>query len=286
MVHLRKSVSGEVRTGSISSVDSQSSLSDCKGAKDKIRYAYLKSYCYPLAIATVTMMLLIGGIFSFVKTSDYDEQASKATKLNISRLGTSKSLIIPDCKETPWKPNEDLVGTCPGTLKQVSGYKDAVECAKACCDNQDCVAWQFRADVGCKQGPDIRIGMEKDGTPAWCDDKPPNQWQGQFLIANKKANPQQQTEERVAACDTKTWNPSEQKGQCFGLGDVRSPEASVSAQACMEACCADVKCGAWQWQKDLGCFYGKGMHGCIKADNPVVFQPFVGRRKFQNSRTY
>jgi hypothetical protein len=59
-----------------------------------------------------------------------------------------------------------------------------------------------------------------------------------------------------------------------------------SAQDCMTACCGDESCGAWQFQPDLGCFYSNTMFSCQKSDDPVVFEPFVGRRKFRKERTY
>ncbi len=200
-------------------------------------------------------------------------------------LRLKKIVIIPECHSSPWKPDEDLVGTCPGDLKPYAQVDTAIACAEACCASNDCVTWQFRRDVGCKHGPDVRIGMEKDGPNAYCSAHPPLRWQGQFVLSRKNGNIAND-DRRVTACSTDTWDPHEQQGQCFGLGDVRSKEASKSAKDCMEACCADESCGAWQWQEDLGCFYGKRMFSCTKSDDPVVFEPFVGRRKLQPSRTY
>mmetsp|Transcript_13977 Transcript_13977/g.21804 ORF Transcript_13977/g.21804 Transcript_13977/m.21804 type:complete len:192 (-) Transcript_13977:2808-3383(-) len=173
----------------------------------------------------------------------------------------------------------------------------AVECSKACCSDPACISWQYRRDVGCLIGPDIRLGMEKDGPAGYCSDHPPYRWQGQFLVTRQKGKIHEN--KRDHACSIQTWNPNEQPGQCFGLGDVRTlPQPSNDtitttrtngAQYCMEACCAEQnfeKCGAWQYHEELGCFYGKRMYGCRKADNPHVFEPFVGRRKLQVDRTY
>jgi len=54
----------------------------------------------------------------------------------------------------------------------------------------------------------------------------------------------------------------------------------------MKACCASEKCHAWQWNKELGCFYSGGMHGCQENLDPITFEPFVGRRKYLAARKY
>ncbi len=195
---------------------------------------------------------------------------------------------IPPCEKSPWKQNEDLRGKCPGDLKPFPSATTISECASTCCQNDDCVSWQFRSDTGCLQGKDIRLGMEKDGVAAWCSDHPPQRWQGQYLIPHKSITQNAgMTKEEIRSngCNEQTWDPNQQIGQCFGLGDVK-PKASGSAVECMKACCDD-ECGAWQYNKLLGCFYSKGMHGCQGDDgNPVKFEPFVGRRKFMEGRTY
>ena len=198
---------------------------------------------------------------------------------------------IPSCDKSPWKENEDLRGKCPGDLKPFPTATTISECATTCCQNDDCISWQFRSDTGCLQGKDVRLGMEKDGVAAWCSDHPPQRWQGQYLFPHKSVKRDAQdtrTKEEIRndGCNEQKWNPNEQIGQCFGLGDVK-PNASGSALECMKACCADEKCGAWQYNKLLGCFYSKGMHGCQGDDgDPVKFEPFVGRRKFRKERTY
>mmetsp|Transcript_6336 Transcript_6336/g.10504 ORF Transcript_6336/g.10504 Transcript_6336/m.10504 type:complete len:301 (+) Transcript_6336:88-990(+) len=217
--------------------------------------------------------------------------ASPTQTISTSTLKTSKrSDKIPECVSSPWKTDEDLVGPCPGELKPHEAAKDIISCADACCAKAECVSWQFRQDTGCLHGPDVRLGLEQDGPPAWCHDAPPARWQGQFLkVVDEDDNSKILKDQRAEACNVKTWKPHEEEGQCFGLGALRPEEASASAQACMEACCNDKEeppCAAWQWDNHLGCFYGPIMYGCTKTEDPVVFEPFVGRRKNQPSRTY
>lgn len=180
---------------------------------------------------------------------------------------------IPECVSSPWKPDENLLGTCPTDLKPVADIDNAVDCAKDCCTREKCITWQFRLDKGCLQGGDVRIGMEKDGVKAYCSDHPPYRWQGQFV------------KDHDVHCNTKSYDPDEQQGQCFGLGDAKKGNFA-SAQDCMQACCSADDCKAWQFHSSLGCFYHKRMFSCQQSDDPVVFQPFVGRRKLQASRTY
>ena len=206
--------------------------------------------------------------------------------------------IIPSCSGNPWKPNEDLVGSCPGgALKphalgengqQADQQADQAslirQCAEDCCKSESCITWQYRRDIGCLHGGDVRLGQEKDGVSAWCSDHPPQRWQGQYVL-KRGGGKILADREATGACSLDTWNPNEQPGQCFGLGDVKE-EGSESAQSCMDACCKTEDCGGWQFLKELGCFHNKRMHGCIDASNPVVFEPFVGRRKQRSSRTY
>jgi hypothetical protein len=94
---------------------------------------------------------------------------------------TSVAQPIPQCEESPWKPNEDMRGQCPGDLKPFASATTIATCATTCCSNPKCITWQFRADTGCLQGGDVRLGMEKDGVSAWCSDHPPKRWQGQVM---------------------------------------------------------------------------------------------------------
>jgi hypothetical protein len=136
------------------------------------------------------------------------------------------------------------------------------ECARSCCNGPVCVSWQHRRDVGCLRGGDVRLGMEKDGLPAWCSDHPLHRWRGQFLLGGSRndgaddgdrgmggTSSANVVKSRKLACDESTWNPKEEVGQCFGLGDVRPNKASGSAVECMRACCGDPTSGTWQWNK-------------------------------------
>lgn len=180
---------------------------------------------------------------------------------------------VPECEISPWKPDEDLVGTCPGIRVKNKTIQTIEDCAMTCCSDPDCIVWQFRGDKGCLQGGDVRIGQEKDGPSAYCSDHPPLRWQGQFI------KDRQGTE-----CSIDTWHPDEQLGQCFGLGDRR--KGIGTAAECMQACCSHETCGAWQFQETLGCFYNTRMFSCQRSDDPILFEPHVGRRKLQSSRTY
>ena len=224
-----------------------------------------------------------------ISSSTTSSRQTKKTTAASTTTTTPSMPTIPECTASPWKPDENMVGTCPGTLQSVPNITTATACAASCCAAEvACIIWQFRRDVGCLQGPDARLGMEKHGPAAYCSGQPPVRWHGQFVLVREGGRVVDNR--RDQACRTTTWNPHEQPGQCFGLGDVRPQEASVSARACMEACCAgtDMKepCGAWQWEARLGCFYGPRMFSCAKSDDPVVFEPFVGRRKLQASRSY
>ncbi len=174
--------------------------------------------------------------------------------LNKNGFASVEQVVVPSCDRSPWKSNEDMRGKCPGDLKPYELASTVSDCASSCCNDDDCITWQYRRDTGCLHGPDVRVGEEKDGVPAWCNEHPPQRWQGQFLIPH--AEGQQEHEKldavnvRKNACDTQTWNPEEQIGQCFGLGGVRT-DASGSAEECMKTCCDDEKCGAWQWTKQV-----------------------------------
>ena len=145
---------------------------------------------------------------------------------------------VPTCPSTPWKSHENLRGKCALNPYNIAMTMD--ECATSCCNDDKCITWQFRRDVGCLHGDDLRLGMEKDGPAAWCSDHKSYKWHGQNLVWKDTT--------RQLACSEKTWDPNEQSGQCLGLGDVRL-ESSKSAHDCMHACCNDETCNSWQWNE-------------------------------------
>ena len=169
---------------------------------------------------------------------------------------------VPSCPYHPWKADEEMRGDCRSELKSKNGdYASSMlsvdECAKSCCLDPQCVTWQHRRDVGCYHGHDVRIGMEKDGPSSWCSDHAPRRWQGQSLMQKNGVDmggaSGYDATVRKMACDERTWNPNEEVGQCFGLGDVR-PMSSGSSLECMRACCVDPTCMGWQWNEVVSAF--------------------------------
>ena len=260
-MHSRRGVKGEATSLSydeeIKSKKATKSLSVWNG--------WLLTFCVIFAVALVASPRLLK---ESMYSSSATEESRSSSEKHVEALTT-----IPECESSPWKPDEDLVGTCPGIRVKDKAITNAVDCAVACCASSDCIVWQFRADKGCLQGGDVRIGQEKDGPAAYCSDHPPFRWQGQFVKDRKDTE-----------CSNDTWHPDEQPGQCFGLGDTR--KGITTAEDCMKACCALETCGAWQFQESLGCFYNTKMFSCQKSDDPIVFEPHVGRRKQLSSRTY
>lgn len=181
-----------------------------------------------------------------------------------------------------WKPNESLAGFCAGNplshvkLSGGNGKASAADCSASCCLSKKCVTWQFREDTGCLQGPDVRLGMEKDGPSEWCEPTAPSPWKGEQLTDRHNGLPL----EKVKACGDE-WNPDSLTGQCFGLGALR-PNLN-SPDECRTACCADDTCQTWQYRPDKGCFYGGWVGHCEKGNN---LGAFIGRRKLMKGRKY
>lgn len=157
-------------------------------------------------------------------------------------------LAVPTCPSTPWKSKENLRGKCIlNPYYALIATTTITECATSCCKDDNCITWQFRHDVGCFHGADLRLGMEKDGPAAWCSDHKSYIWHGQNLVWKGDAS-------RQLACNEHTWNPNEQSGQCLGLGDVRL-ESSKTARDCMHACCDDETCNSWQWNEIVSVYF-------------------------------
>jgi hypothetical protein len=186
-----------------------------------------------------------------------------------------------------WKP-EPLMGTCDVTepTETSQKYKTAASCEHACCESESCITFQFRPKEGCLHGGDTRLGAEKDGPGEWCEPRPPAMWHGQRLTRKQINVP--------GACDDATWDPTELRGQCFGLGSKRHTEENT-AEACRNLCCSEnnkdadateLGCGSWQWREDAGCFYSTEEAGSCQPADPEAFEMFVGKRKAVEGRTY
>ena len=232
------------------------------GKSNKIRIT-----ARPLLLFPVVLVLLII-VFSFHafqagngRSLDGEHDAPN-NPLPHHRIDNDETVntTIPSCDGSPWKENENLVGSCPGgtikphTLDQADQASLIHQCAEDCCKSTSCITWQYRRDVGCLHGGDVRLGQEKDGVSAWCSDHPPQRWQGQYVL-KRGGGKILADREATGACSLDTWNPNEQPGQCFGLGDVKK-SGSDSAQSCMEACCDTEDCGGnriWDAFTTNGC---------------------------------
>ena len=186
--------------------------------------------------------------------------------VDVSAGPGARSAAAPQCG---WRHGEILRGKCPGSLKSIAGVPDAAACEQSCCADAGCITFQWREDTGCRQGGDVRVGMEKDGPGAWCEPEAPAPWLGQRIDAER------------TACARGRYNPEELPGQCFGLGPERK-SGSASAESCRDACCASATCKMWQFREDKGCFFGPRGHGCDDG----TWEPYYGKRKWQATRTY
>ncbi len=205
------------------------------------------------------------------QNDDRYSSSSSSSSLRIALWRIRLGREVPSCPSHPWKADETMRGDCRSELvpkrrnhggdtatmdtigdtpSSSSSSLSIDECAISCCSDPECITWQHRRDVGCYHGRDVRIGMEKDGPSSWCSDHAPRRWQGQSLQQKNGIvggmNEEYDDMARRMACDVTTWNPNEEIGQCFGLGDVR-PLSSGSSVECMTACCIDPTCMGWQW---------------------------------------
>ena len=111
----------------------------------------------PLKVIISSSPSVAQHLFPISSQYNMDQQSTQTTQQ------TTLQDQIPPCSNSPWKTNEDLRGKCPGDLKPFKDATTISECASTCCSNPKCISWQYRADVGCLQGGDVRLGQEKDG---------------------------------------------------------------------------------------------------------------------------
>lgn len=181
-------------------------------------------------------------------------------------------LVKGKCKGL-WRPDH-LVGRCfglsPTTGKRFKSLLEGVEiksssdCRALCCNLGDqCVSWQYLSSRNeCKLGGVVRLGLEKTGTPDWCDPEAPAVWEGKRLFSRGVDG----------QC---TWSAKNQTAQCFGLGDQRrnANGEGLSASECERACCEDKMCEIWQALPTRGCYFGR------TTQCPKSLGPWEGQRK-------
>ncbi|CAB9528282.1 expressed unknown protein [Seminavis robusta] len=218
------------------------------------------------------------GEVSAVASRSMTEDSSSTSTSTTSSSTQSTSTSTNTCQ---WRP-EPLQGHCDGTKSTDESklYTTAQACQTACCESPTCVTFQFRAKEGCLWGADTRVGNEKDGVTAWCEPRPPAVWQGQWIKTK------QEGVEIDGGCSDDGWNPQELSGQCFGLGGKQDTGGANTARACRDACCNNPTCKLWQFRRDAGCFYNNHGFNCREAADPLEFEPFIGARKVQPTRSY
>lgn len=150
----------------------------------------------------------------------------------------------------------------------------AEECRALCCNlGSKCINWQFISKPGdatskeCKLTDKIvRLGLEKTGTPDWCDPHPPSEWNGNKLISRSDGK-----------CSWGEPLPH----QCFGLGNVRVDFEgnNLNTEACQAACCGDPTCAYWQEIPGRGCYYA-GEQGVWCEKSSAVYDG--GRKCVEN----
>lgn len=229
---------------------------------------HIKSRWKSDPVKRVVFLGLVAALFVWIVFN----LASYATTRSESGTFTS----ISKCQ---WK-SEPLQGTCDGTksTEESRVHLTAQACEEACCSDETCVSFQFRAKEGCLWGGDTRLGGEKDGPSAWCEPRPPAMWHGQWIKTKG-------TDDAVpGACTNDGWKPKELDGQCFGLGSRRTIPNNIP-EACRDACCTNENCRIWQWRSDAGCFFNNEAFNCQES-KPHDFEPFFGKRKFLHERSY
>ena len=159
-----------------------------------------------------------------------------------------------------------LVGKCFGLrpyskfsteLESIS-VRSSIDCRSICCNlGEECTTWQYYytpkdpTNGECRlTNKIVRLGLEKTGTPDWCDPHPPSRWNGKRL---KKRNDD-------GTCE---WG-EDLPIQCFGLGDERKTDDKkvLNTLQCANACCENKNCEMWQESPGRGCYYAKNIGRC------------------------
>jgi hypothetical protein len=53
-------------------------------------------------------------------------------------------VVVPSCPTTPWKTHEDIRGKCDSTSTTTSNTAKSIdECATSCCNDDNCITWQY-----------------------------------------------------------------------------------------------------------------------------------------------
>lgn len=157
-----------------------------------------------------------------------------------------------------WRPDK-LIGRCFGLkphneykeLNKISSVNTQEECRHICCNmGNDCISWQYLNHTNngiCTLGGPVRLGLEANGKPDWCDPSPPGKWNGKRLLTRSKSE----------GC---SWG-EDLPDQCFGLGPERKSKGwegePLSEQDCSKACCEDSECEMWQQMDGRGCYFAK-----------------------------
>jgi len=177
------------------------------------------------------------------ETNDNIESTIMELMKNDDIQAAFDALPSDDCE---WQ-SHILVGPCEG----LKSYKDEnvtlLACKQQCCDDEDCLQWQYHPIHGCLYGY------------SWyCQPAQPAPWNGQKMI--KKEG------------DECEWETDELITQCFGLGNRR--KGIDNKEDCAALCCELGKddCSSWQF-RDGGCFAGH--HFYCSPDNMA----YIGQGK-------
>ena len=222
------------------------------------------------------------------------------------------STAIDQCQNI-WRP-EKLVGKC-FTLYQYNNYvlkindkrfnslalvnvTSAEECRAICCElGEHCITWQYEFTTNnCQLAKIVRLGLEKTGTPGWCDPFPEMKWYGQMIKYREKELAEathknsivkkadnfhgdgEDSESAIGEGNICKWSSKILYKQCFGLGDEQKHPvtgAPLTRDECAEACSRSPNCRVWQHHPDRGCYYTKKKIKCKQEKDKI----YTGGRK-------